>query len=85
MSLNPCKKHKKLQTSYNSAIELLNSIEDNNDIEVLKSAYNEYQPFYTTRAHKAELSANRLLYRKYLRFKGKVNSLFTHLPSPTSS
>jgi hypothetical protein len=69
MSFNPHKKHKKLRTSYNSAIEILNNIEDNNDIQVMKSAYNEYQQQYTRRAHKApELIANQLLYRKYLRF-----------------
>jgi hypothetical protein len=58
MSFNPHKKHKKLQTSYNSAIGILSSIEDNNDIKVSKSAYNEYQQQYITRACKAELSDN---------------------------
>jgi hypothetical protein len=81
MSFTPCKEHKKLWTSYNSAIELLSSIEDNNDNEVLKSAYNEYQQQYTTRACKAELSANRLLYRKYLRFKEKVITFLLVYPA----
>jgi hypothetical protein len=73
MSFNPHKKDEKLWTSYNNAIEILNSIEDNNEIEILKSAYNEYQQCYTTIAYKGELSANWILYSKYLRFKGKVS------------
>ena len=81
MSFDPRKKHEKLRTSYNSAIEILNSIEDNNDIEILKSAYNEYQQRCTTRTRKAELSANRLSYRKYLRFKGKVNTFLLIYPA----
>jgi hypothetical protein len=80
MSFNPRKKHEKLRNSYNSAIEILSSIEDNNNIEVLNSSYNEYQQRSTTRARKAELSANRLLYRKYLRYKEKVRSFLLIYP-----
>ncbi len=81
MSFNPRKKHDKLRISYNNAIEILNNIVDNNDIEVLKSAYNEYQQRSTTRVRKAELSANRMLYRKYLKFKGKVDTFLLIYPA----